>query len=396
MLGTRSRVARAGVIVALLLCAARDVRANGRFPAASQLVVDRTDPLHLFVSATYGLLVSADAGESWSRICEAAFGSKGTEDAAIAVMNRTLLAGVYAGLSVSRDGAGCDFAFAAGPLAHETVVDVAIERAFPEHALAIASTAHAEDASFTFQNLLAESFDNGQSFQLVGAPLPDDLEALTVDSAPSDPTRVYVSGISVAATQNGVIERSSDRGAHWARIAIAGSPPGTLPFIAAIDPNRADTLYVRATRGSEALLVSSDAGETWRTIYTASSPLLGFALSPDGTHIAIGTNDGIAIASAADYAFHQVSMIVPTCLTWAAAGIYACAKESTTGFSIGLSEDGGAHFRPLYHLNSFCGPACGPETATGSACTTAPAKCATGAGGASSAGAGGADSADAG
>ena len=36
--------------------------ANGRYPAASQLLVDPTDREHIVVSATFGLLESRDGG----------------------------------------------------------------------------------------------------------------------------------------------------------------------------------------------------------------------------------------------------------------------------------------------------------------------------------------------
>jgi hypothetical protein len=386
-------------LCAFSLCGARSAHANGRFPAASQLVVDRTDPNHLFVSATYGLLVSVDAGREWSWICESAYGSTGTEDAAVAIMNGTLLAGLYSGLSVSKDGSGCNFAWASGPLAKETVVDVAIDKATPSHAVAVTSTAIVGDGSFTFDNVLTESLDDGASFHLAGVALPDDLEVLTVDTAPSDAQRVYVSGTSVASSQNGIIERSDDRGAHWARIAVAESPPGSLPFIAAVDPNHADTLYVRVTQGTEALLVSTNGAGSWRPIFSATSPILGFALSPDSSKIAVGTATGIAIASTSDYAFQQVNSLIPTCLTWSDAGIYACAKESTTGFSIGLSEDEAATFHALYHLNGYCGPTCPSGTATARACQPMPVGCDAGSEGGADAGndaAGAADATDAG
>ena len=75
--------------------------------------------------------------------------------------------------------------------------------------------------------------------------LPDDLEVLTVDTAPSDPGRVYVSGISVSSSQNGIVERSDDRGAHWSRPSIADPPPGSLPFIPAVHPLPAHTVDAR-------------------------------------------------------------------------------------------------------------------------------------------------------
>src|SRR3954462_11155284 len=40
--------------------------ANGRYPAASQLVVDPNDPKHLVVSATFGFLDSRDDGKTFN------------------------------------------------------------------------------------------------------------------------------------------------------------------------------------------------------------------------------------------------------------------------------------------------------------------------------------------
>ena len=356
---------------ALVFCFSAPSVANGRFPAASQLVVERGVPSHLLVSATYGLLVSHDAGLSFSHVCEAAYGSKGTEDAAVAITDGTLLAGLYEGLSVARDGSGCDFEWASGPLKAVPVIDVAIDKETPAHALALTSKTLEGDADFSFDSSLGESTDGGISWHRAGVALPSDLEAFTVDSAPSDPDRVYVSGISVASSLPGIIERSDDRGAHWSHLLINEAPVGSLPFIATVDPKHADTVYVRVTRGTEALLLSTDGAVTWRALFTATSPLLGFALAPDGSKVAVGTAAGIEIADTTDYVFHQVSAIVATCLTWSDAGLYVCAKESTTGFSIGLSSDDGQHFRALYHLGDYCGESCAASSLTGRSCGVA-------------------------
>ena len=383
IIGRGHRLAKSlglGLTGLLFLC--QPARANGRFPRASQLVVDRADPSHLLVSATYGLLTSADAGRSWSLICEAGYGSVGTEDAAVAIMQGTLLVGVHAGLSVATDGSGCAFAWATSPLARMPTIDVAIDPGEPSHALALASAANVDDGGFSFNSALSETVDNGKTWQLAGAPLARDLEAFTVDPAPSIPKRVYVSGISVASSQHGLIERSDDRGATWQRWPIQASVPGSLPFIAAVDPKDADTVYVRVTRGAEVLLVSNDGARSWRTIYDAASPIVGFALAPDASKVALGTKSGIFVAHTSDYDFQQTNTIAPTCLTWTDAGLYACAQETTVGFSIGLSVDDGAHFNPLYHLALECGPNCPAVSPTALACTAAPCEAPASSGGA--------------
>ena len=79
--------------------------ANGRFPAAGQIVVDPSNPTHLLVRTTYGLNVSNDGGAHWSWICESAIGYGGTEDPMVAITaDGTIIAGIFEGLSVTYQG----------------------------------------------------------------------------------------------------------------------------------------------------------------------------------------------------------------------------------------------------------------------------------------------------
>jgi len=125
----------------LFVC--QTVFANGRFPSASQLLVDRSDARHIVVGATYGLLVTFDAGQQWSLICEAGYGNTRSEDAALAVMNGTILAGLQEGLSVASDGRGCAFQWAEGPLHKVTVIDETIEKNNPSHEIRMQRTVKA-------------------------------------------------------------------------------------------------------------------------------------------------------------------------------------------------------------------------------------------------------------
>src|SRR5262245_56848508 len=107
----RTRGMAAAVVVAL---ASGTASANGRFPAAGQVVVDPGDAKHIVLRTTYGILQTTDAGQTWHWICEQAVGYGGVEDPSMAItVDGTVLAGIFEGLSASHDR-GCTWALAKG------------------------------------------------------------------------------------------------------------------------------------------------------------------------------------------------------------------------------------------------------------------------------------------
>jgi len=101
--------------------------------------------------------------------------------------------------------------------------------------------------------------------------------------------------------------------------------------------------------------------------------MLGFALSPDGTHIAAGGPDGgVYVASTSDYQFKKTAAPVKNlrCLTWGSAGIYACSKEATDGWTVALSTDDGQSFAPLLHMGDITPLSCAAATSVGTTCST--------------------------
>jgi hypothetical protein len=147
-----------------------------------------------------------------------------------------------------------------------------------------------------------------------------------------------------------------------------------VPYIAAIDPIDADRVYVRAptSTGGDVLFVSENAGADWKPILQAKGTLAGFALSPDGTQLAVGgPTDPVQLASTSDYAFAGVNDLGVTCLTWTDAGIFACADPATAGFSVGLSTDEGAHFEPLFDPSKLTLRVCDAGTPVASSCPNA-------------------------
>lgn len=367
-----------------LVLGAKTASANGRFPFASQLVVDPGDPKHLALRTTYGLLQSMDGGAKWVWVCEKSVGYGGIVDPALAITkDGTVLAGLPDGLAVTHDR-GCDFAFAEGDLKGQLVVDVSAEKGDPSHAVALGSTIVGSDVHV----VLGASSDDGKTWTTLGTPIPDVFIAQTLDVAPSDANRVYVSGTMSGpkladggvGPQVALLERSDDRGKTWQRMTI-GEANGDVPYIGAIDPKNPDRVYVRIDRDlKDALYYTDDGGTTWKHAFDSAADLLGFALSPDGTQVAVGgTKDGLWLAKTSDMVFAQSGLRTPLltsclpsymvrCLAWANEGLYVCGSEYCDGFTVGLIETPGALAKQLYHLVELEPLSCPASSATGTTC----------------------------
>jgi hypothetical protein len=342
--------------------------ANGRFPAAGQVVVDPSNPTHLLVRTTYGLTVSSDGGARWSWICEPAIGYGGTEDPMMAITaDGSIIAGIFEGLSASHDQ-GCQWDFAQGGLKDRYVIDLSTERANPKNAVLLISNSV---GGSMFLTQLWETKDNAATWTVAGVDMPADFLGLTLDAAPSDPSRVYVSGRYGKPGYDGAIERTNDRGKTWQKLLIPGSNDLALPYIGGIDPQNPDVVYVRLDANkTDQLVVTKDGGTTWKNIFTSTGNLLGFAISPDGSTIAVGGDtDGLWTAPSSTLEFTQVSKISTRCLTWTTAGLYACADQFVDGFAVGVSANQGKTFTPVMHLQRLCGPlAFGAATTNGMMC----------------------------
>jgi hypothetical protein len=338
--------------------------ANGRFPAANQLVVDPGDAEHFLLRATYGLLSSHDAGGSFAWICEDLLGSIGDTDPAVAILRGgSLVLAAQDSLLVS-DATSCGFANALAAGAMEFPVDVSVDPGDDSTGLAVSRSGDGSGDVHLFEI-------DGKSglARALGASLGSDLFPLTLDAAPARPERIYVTALSTSPAS--VLVRSDDRGDSWKRLDI--HPYEELQaYIAAVDPNDPDTLYVRVSDDpSDHLLVSVDAGDHFTEIMLPTSKLLGFALAPDGSAIALGGPGAtLQIAQAGALDFQPIGPVFSylSCLKWTPAGLYACADDQSDGFTLGLSVDQGATFTPLFHARDLAPIACDAETSVGSTC----------------------------
>jgi hypothetical protein len=364
---------RALLLAAALVGVSRLAHANGRFPEAGQLVVDPASPSHLVARTTYGLIASTDAGATWSWVCEDAVQYAGAFDPAIAVTPGATLAAIPGGVSRSVDR-GCAWSIAPGPLSGALVIDLAVDRSANRHVVGLTLPA---DVTPGTQATFAESLDDGATWSVPGALLPEDFRPVTVDVAPSRPQRVYASG-NGAFPQTGIFVRSDDGGKTWEQLSF-DMRGGRVPFVAAVDPSDPDVVWLRMKADDgDRLWVSVARGIGWREVFVATGSLLGFALSPDGATVAVGVpGDGVWTASVSSLlsdggagAFARTSTLDVRCLTWADAGLYACANEPNAGFSIGLSTDRGGTFAPLYRTRALSPLSCAPKTSAGDACAS--------------------------
>ncbi len=372
--------------------------ANGRFPRAQRLLEDASDPARLVLSATYGLVVTDDRGTTWHHVCEAAFGERDTEADALTALTSegALLAGIYSRVSRA-ETSYCDFERTLGMSNREAVPDFALVPSQPGQIVAVLSSLLSDGS---LENQLYRSEDDGRTWDPVGASLPESVSlVLTIDVAPSDETRVYLSGL--GPDDEGVLLRSDDGGQSFESFEIPTDPAsGEQPYIAAVAPDNPDALYVRTdvwafdpvegvANANDALLYSDDGGASFSELMRAGAKLFGFSLSPDASEVLIGYGDplelgrgrfvdpealGILRAAAGSSDFVKSYAGSVGCLTWTEQGLYVCTHEVDTELTLGFSASANfdleapPSFEPLLVLANVLGPIECQACSTGAVC----------------------------
>jgi len=366
--------------------------ANARFPNAQQLVVHPTNPDRLWLRATHGVLTSPDRGKTWRWVCEEAVGYTGTGDPPIGVTQTgAVLVGV-SGLSISRDE-GCDWTLHP-TFGTQLVADLSVHPLDGNQVILL--TSNNSDAGFVTE--VWKSLDSGETWVRLSPALDPGLVGYTLDAAPSDPRRIYVTGTlyrtadSGPATQ-GKIYVSNDEGATFTAFDLPGADIEHPAFLAAVHPTNPDALYVRV-RGPDSpspdqtvenfLLYSDDAGKTFREILRERADFLGFALSRDGGTVLVGMGDsrvpmaqrpvdkgalGLYSAAAPAHAFQRLSPGHIGGLTFESEELWLCTSQFDRDFELMRSGDRGQTLEGIMQLRDLEGPViCPCETSTGAAC----------------------------
>jgi hypothetical protein len=364
-----------------LLVASPRAWANGRFPRSERLIEDPTNAQHLLVAATYGLLTTTDRGAHWYHICEAAFANNpayGEDPLLEVVTGGALLVDVQS--SIRRAPDGCTWSTTFGSTTStENVNDMAVD---PQNRNSIVAVVTQIVEGGTVVSLV-QSSDAGLTWTPIGTPLPL-TQAFTIDVDPTDATHLYATGLSTGPNGTGVFLRSTDQGMTWTSTAIPGADSNNVPYIAVVDAMDPQKIFVRTDstiqpadapepQGNDALLYSSDGGNTWTQVLQMTAKLLGLALSPDGTTVIAGYGDpvesgiyvdptvtGIYESPIGNFDFQMVYAGSVTGLTWSALGVYASTSVMVSGTQEELAFFANAGFATaptsLMTLSEVVGP----------------------------------------
>jgi hypothetical protein len=280
-----ARVIGPAAAIAALTLGASAARADGAFPDGQSVLLPRDRPHEIIVAATFGLVFSEDDGATWSFACEVDATRMGRLYMVGPPPADRLFATADPGAATSGDG-GCTWTLGGGALAGAAVADV-----FPDPTDASAVMAVAIAPGAGSQSAVYRSSDGGLTY---GGPLFTPLEPATVtgvEVAASSSDRIYVTFYAYPGNHPR-IARTTNGGVDWTTIDLEPQLGSAIPFLAAVDPQDPDKVYLRLTgmtdetpaQPFEALAVSADGGASWSVPVTVpGEKLTAFQRRGDGT-----------------------------------------------------------------------------------------------------------------
>lgn len=332
------------IALALALVCAGRAHANGRLPGSSQIAFHPTDNDVIVARVTFGLVVSGDGGRTWGWICEPPLMIRDGEDPAVLVMgDGAILATTTRGVVRGANG-GCDWSYPDPALEGFYIVDSTGMAGVPSRAFVVSSAASRPNSPW-------RSDDNGMSWVPLGTPL-DGVFFETIDTAPSDPLRLYMTGAippTSTAPRMPAVYSSNNGGTSFDRHPFTLGTGEQNIYLAGVDPANADRIFVRVLSpdGMDRLVVSDDAGQTVHDVL-ALTEMLGFARSPDGATVwAGGPDDGLWRSTDRGETFVRISDVRVGCLAAREGELWACGNDFRDLFAVGRSTNGGDSFEPM-------------------------------------------------
>ena len=363
------------LLFALLACMAALITArasaNGRFPTAQHVLVGpgtRSDTIVL--RATFGLIISDDGGKTFRYVCEDAMGYGGSSfDPAVGLDGSgRMFVGLFDGavlVDVDRCGA------ARTPTLEKQFVSDVDTNVKGDVVAVSTATGFVDDRNYVWR-----STDSGGTFTRLGTGVLG-VQFDTLELADTNDLRLYATALQLSPRRI-IVYRSDDGGATLVDLTSFPQPDAIGAYVAAVDPVRADTVYVRTIVAKvpgpgrqTALFRTDDAGLTWKEVVRTTGLMTGFAISGDGETLWIGgldKADGLQRSTDRGATWRRLGDTSVQCLRWHADVLYVCASNEIDHYALGRSCDQGVTIHPLLGLTSIAGvfacPASSLETTT--------------------------------
>ena len=368
----------------LVLASAAQVHANGRPAATSTITFRQGNEQHIAAGMTFGLLVSKDGGTTWRWFCEDAIKYSGMYDPDYAYSpTGALFATTFDGSLVNRNGCTFDAtpfgtkfmsAIALGPTGH-----------------VFAGTVHPPDpaTSDPGDSKVYKSSDDGATFAVSAMPAAVGLWWSSIEVAPTDATRVYLSGYRL---DNGdrlfELYKSINGGTSYMAITTTGitTTRNSTIEIVGISKLNVDHVYARVTYQnvntiSDAIYRTTNGGTSWTKIREAQDEL-AFVVRANGDLVVGGKNTGVFVSrTPSNGAVWDALTGAPhvNCLVENAAGeVWACTQNfgspqvPADGAGIMKSTDL-ATWTPVLRFQDILGPAeCAAGTLQQDVCVSPP------------------------
>jgi photosystem II stability/assembly factor-like uncharacterized protein len=367
--------------------------ANGRPPDTTGVGFPPGDDATIILPATFGLLISTDAGDSFRWVCEDAIGYSGMFDPDYAVTaGGALYANSHQGLRLSEDG-GCTWRTIGGVLDGDPYISEV--EVGPDGRVWVAT------ANGGAPNDVYVSSD-GESFASANLPA-DGSWWVSLRTTAADPDRIYVSGFEPHEgdePDSALLRRSDSGGATWDELPVGDFAFGAQPdlLLAGVSPTDPDVVFARAVLAVEdsgdALYRSSDGGESWQQVAIFAEKVSAFLIRPDGRTVIAGSvgacPEDIAGGVAPEHGCVRISRDAG--VTWTRAEQeprLACIGERGDGvlfgcgasfgadhFALGRSDDGET-WDGVFRLEETAGPLACPASTAQAECAlrTWPTQC---------------------
>jgi hypothetical protein len=367
MEAARHRLIIRGAALALttaITAAATPVRANGAFPDEFSVHFPPDAADRIIVGANFGMMASDDRGATWRYVCEP-WVTTGSSDP-LAVVNvvfyqvaadGAVLANTTPDGTLRRSGdGGCTWQRSTGAIDGATVTDFFPSPTDPTFVVAITVSASMQGSS------LWPSHDGGKTFDTT-ALYTSKVLISSAEIARTAPGTMYVT---LSSTNEARLVRSTDSGKTWSAPVDIPKVNGVLPQprVLAIDPEDADTVYLRLLAPPYDAIAVSAGGATPVTLLTINGVFSAFARGTDRTLYA-GTPDSKLYIRPPGGSFPTTP--IPgarfRCLgeRLGTSDLYACADMFQDGFSVGVSRDAGRTFQKVMKLPELQGPlTCAP------------------------------------